>query len=188
MTPSGRLVLVTGERAATQATIAHGLARALPRAVHIDGDVIAGLVVSGAAPPGPPLTRDGLEQLYLRWSAAIAVAETYQQAGFDAIISDTVLGELFADFVDFVSPAPLHVVALGAAGPALARTPRVGLWLRTAGVSPEVTVTEILARLDEARIDTSEPTEPAGPTEPAEPTEPHQPDHSGRPGRSTDQS
>lgn len=98
------------------------------------------------------------------------------------------LGELFADFVDFVSPAPLHVVALGAAGPALARTPRVGLWLRTAGVSPEVTVTEILARLDEARIDTSEPTEPAGPTEPAEPTEPHQPDHSGRPGRSTDQS
>lgn len=149
----GRLILVTGAAGSGTTTVGAALAAGLPRAVHVDGDAVAGFVVSGAVPTRPPLTRDALEQLYLRWSAAIAVAETYAQAGFDAVISDTVTGELFADFVDFVSPAPLHVVTLG---PDL-DAPAVGLRLDTSGMSAEVAAAEIAARLDEALIDTEAP-------------------------------
>ena len=74
---TGRLVLVTGARAAGKTAVAHALARYLPRAVHLDGEVLAGFVVTGSAPAVLPLSRDALEQVYLRWSAAIAVAETY---------------------------------------------------------------------------------------------------------------
>ncbi|WP_226344483.1 AAA family ATPase [Agilicoccus flavus] len=185
----GRLVLVTGAQAAGKTTVGRALARSLPRAVHVDGDAIAALVVSGAVEVELPLTRDALEQLFLRWNAAIAVAETYQRAGFDAVISDNVFGELFEDFVDFVSPAPLHVVMLcpdldtlrardegrptrGYAGTitvealaeGVADTPRAGLWLDTSGMSVEVTVAEVRARLDEALLDTTGPlTPPDGP-------------------------
>lgn len=191
---TGRLVLVTGARAAGKTAVAHALARYLPRAVHLDGEVLAGFVVTGSAPAVLPLSRDALEQVYLRWSAAIAVAETYQRAGFDVVVSDSVVGDLFADFVDFVSPEPLHVVMLAPTlatlrareqargrrdghdprgardqrdpadsatfetlAASVAQTPRVGLWLDTSGMSLQVTVAQILGRLGEARIDTTEP-------------------------------
>lgn len=172
----GRLLLVTGARAAGKTVVGAALARSLPRAVHVDRDAIADLVVSGGVPMHLPLSRDALEQLYLRWSAAIAVAETYQQAGFDVVMSDDVFGELFADFVDFVRPAPLHVVMLCPSVGVLrarqatateqepsvedvvaevARTPLVGLWLDPSGMSVEVIVAQIRDRLREALIDTN---------------------------------
>lgn len=164
-----RLVLISGAAADGRAAVGATLARSLPRAVHVDGEAIAAFVVSGAVPARLPLSRDALEQLYLRWSAAIGVAETYQQAGFDVVISDNVVGELFADFVDFVSPAPLHVVILCAPitrdaveesvaqVAQVAQTPRVGLWLDPSGMSVEVAVAQILDRLDEALVHTGTP-------------------------------
>lgn len=181
--PPGRLVLVTGAQAAGKTTVARALAERLPRAVHVDGEAIHAMVVTGEVPMTLPAPSEAVEQLFLRWMGSIAVAETYQQAGFDAVISDTVSGDFLDDFLDFVSPAPLHLVVLhpgadtlrareaargktgyhdAATVAALSEavdhgTRRVGLWLDTSTHSVTQTVEAILARLSEAQVETDPP-------------------------------
>ena len=48
----------------------------------------------------------------LRWSAALAVAETYQLEGFDAVVAEDALGDRLEDFLDLVEPEPVHVVVV----------------------------------------------------------------------------
>ena len=63
----------------------------------------------------------------LRWSAALAVAETYQLEGFDAVVAEDALGDRLEDFLDLVEPEPVHVVVVrDDADPA---TPQWGLWV-----------------------------------------------------------
>lgn len=148
--PRGRLYLVTGARAAGTTSVGHALARRFERAVAIDGDVFDQMVVSGRDPFDEPPSPEQVRQLFLRWSAAIATAETYQLEGFDAVISDTVLGGHLEDFLDLASPETVHVIVLH--DTLDRRTPRWGLWIDRCEQTIEETVTEILARLDEAVV------------------------------------
>lgn len=166
--PPGRLLLVTGAPGTDRTTVAYAVAARLPRAVHVDAQAVHEMVVSGAVPmpewmteptsePAPP---EAVEQLFLRWLAGIAVAETYQRAGFDAVISDEVPGDFLDDLLDFVSPAPLHLVVLDPAAAARLGAadggPRgVGLRLDPGALGPEATADAVLARLDEALVDTA---------------------------------
>jgi predicted kinase len=177
----GRLLLITGPSAAGKSTVGHEVAKLLPRAVHVDGDVIANFVVSGAVHMDLPPAAEAVEQLMLRYAAAMSVASLYRRAGFDAILTDNIFeahltGLLFMAFAD--APAePVHVVVLDpplaairarydarpgggytdtltpeALKEAVARTPRVGLWIDNGNHQPADTAAEILDRLDEAGI------------------------------------
>ena len=111
------------------ATVGSRLAARSARAVAIDAGVFDGMVVAGresyAAPHDGRATSEQVRQLLLRWSAALATAETYQLEGFDAVISDHVPGPRLEDFLDLVSPEPVHLVVLGAPDdPAMRETPR----------------------------------------------------------------
>jgi len=148
----GRLIVITGAQAAGRAAIGYAVAARLPRAVHVDGDVVSAMVVSGGVPMTLPAPPAALEQLFLRWLGSIAVAETYQQAGFDAVVTDTDIGDFLEDFLDFVSPAPLHLVMLDRPADEGAR--RAAQWLDTSGQSLEETVHDILDRLPETAVET----------------------------------
>ena len=148
----GRLIVITGAQAAGRATVGYAVAARLPRAVHVDGDVVSAMVVSGGVPMTLPAPPAAVEQLFLRWLASIAVAETYQQAGFDAVVTDTDIGDFLEDFLDFVSPAPLHHVMLDPPADEGAR--RAGRWLDTSGQSLVETVNDILDHLPETAVET----------------------------------
>ncbi len=149
----GRLIVITGAQAAGKTTVGYAVAARLPRAVHIDGDTISAMVVSGGVPMTLPAPPAALEQLFLRWLGSIAVAETYQQAGFDAVVTDTDIGDFLEDFLDFVSPAPLHLVMLDRPADEGAR--RAAQWLDTSDQSLEGTVNDILDRLPKTAVETT---------------------------------
>ncbi len=158
--PPGRLVLVTGEPGTHPHGVARAVAAGLERAVHVDVEALQDLVVRGAVPLHDPPSPESVEQLFLRWLAGIAVGETYQQAGFDAVLSERVCGDFLTDLLDFVDPAPVHLVVLrGACTESSAGTtarptsPSTGgLRLGPDDEPPEQVARTVLARLDEGLI------------------------------------
>ena len=152
----GRLFLVTGPDAVERVAVAVALARALDRSALVDGEAVDGMLVSGRVPTGGPLTAERLGQLLLRWSAALAAAETFQLEGFDAVVTDDVQGPHVEDFLDLAAPETVHLVVLR--HPSLQPgTPRWGLWVDGGDRSAEETITHVLDHLDDARVVTAEP-------------------------------
>lgn len=178
----GRLLIVTGAQAAGKTTLGRALAAQLPRAVHIDGDAIHQLVVSGEVSMDVPPPPGALEQLHLRYAGGIAVARVYREAGFDAVFTDNIFGEDLLAVLDLpatgTGDGPVGVIVLDPDLDALRRreherpksgytesitpegllhavrveTPRLGLWLDTSDQSVPQTVAAVLARLDETTV------------------------------------
>ncbi|GAA6524653.1 hypothetical protein [Intrasporangium sp. DVR] len=163
----GRLILVTSASTATAGEVAAALGQTLPRCAVVGGGVVDAMVVTGrAAEPLSDEAGDALRaatdpavagQLLLRWSACLALAETFQLEGFDVVVHDVVLGDHLEDFLDLAAPEPVHVIVIG--DPIGSTTPRWGLWLDPAP-APDVTAAAVLARLDEAVVLTAEPADP----------------------------
>jgi hypothetical protein len=156
--PRGRLLLVTAGRPRDRATLASAVATRLGRAVIVDGTALEQAVTAGgAAGWGEPPTSEQLRMRLLRWSAALAVAETYQLEGFDAVVAEDALGDRLEDFLDLVEPEPVHVVVIrDDADPA---TPRWGLWVEVTDVGSDAdgVAAEVVAHLDESRVLTTPP-------------------------------
>jgi hypothetical protein len=151
--PRGRLVLVTAVRADARAALASAVAARLPRAVVVDGAALEAAVTGGAVPGwDEPPTSEQLRSRLLRWSAALAVAETYQLEGLDAVVAEDALGDRLEDFLDLVEPEPVHVVVVrDGADPA---TPHWGLWVD--GTDPvDATADDVVTRLADALVATS---------------------------------
>ena len=152
----GRLFLVTGPDADARAAVASALARALERSAVVDGAQIDRMLVAGRVPVGETLTGEQLGQLLLRWSVALAAAETFQLEGFDAVVTDDVQGDRVEDFLDLAAPEAVQLVVLR--HPALeADTPHWGLWVEPGDRHPEQIAADILSRLDDARVVTEDP-------------------------------
>lgn len=152
----GRLFLVTGPDSDERLGVATALVRSLDRSALVDGEVVDRMLVSGRVPAEGPLTAERLGQLLLRWSAALAVAETFQLEGFDAVVTDDVQGSHVEDFLDLAAPETVHLVVLR--HPSLEPgTPRWGLWVDGGARSAHETSVDILGRLDDARVATAEP-------------------------------
>ena len=145
----GRLFLVAGADAAVRAEVATALARRSPLAIALDGTAFDAMVVTGRQVYAEPPSVSQLRQLFLRWSASIATAETYLLEGFDAVISDAVLGSFLDDFLDLATPEPVHVVVLDDGRQT--GTPGWGLWV-PASLPAEVIAAQVLADPDRARV------------------------------------
>ena len=158
--PRGRLLLVTAARAPARAALASAVTTRLERAVLIDGAALEHALTAGA-PAGwdEPPTSEQLRLRLLRWSAALAVAETYQLEGFDAVVAEDALGDRLEDFLDLVEPEPVHVVVVrDDADPA---TPHWGLWVDVPDSadpadSAALAADDVVARLDDALVLTAE--------------------------------
>jgi hypothetical protein len=164
----GRLVAVTGAPEDFRTSVAGELARRFERGVVVDGAAFDSMVVSGRTSPTGPPGLDELRLRMLRFSAAIATAETFQLDGFDVVVTDDLLGDRLEEFLDLASPEPVHVVVLddGSGGSA---TPRWGLWVDVTGAVAEggpgggtapasdAVVDEILGRLDDSVVLTQDP-------------------------------
>lgn len=155
--PPGRFVVVTGAGAPR---LGRALAARLDRAALVEGDVVGAMFVSAALPTDDPSpTLSALEQLFVRYSATIAAAETFQRAGYDAVVVDSLDGDRLDDFLDFCAPNPVHVVRCGGR-PAPAPGLAVGD-VPDSGPLDEL-VADTFERLDDALVITAE-----GPGEPA---------------------
>ncbi|WP_244317061.1 AAA family ATPase [Micromonospora terminaliae] len=165
------VVLISGIMAAGKSTVADLLARRLPRAVHLRGDVFRRMIVSGRAAMTAGLTDEAWRQLRLRYDLAASAADRYAAAGFTVVLQDVVLGAELPALVERIRHRPLAVVVLAPRADVVAArerdrpkqgygdwpvadldadfrstTPRIGLWLDTSAQTPEETVDEILAR------------------------------------------
>ncbi len=153
--PRGRLFVITGGGAAERAEVAGALAERLERSVVIEAAAFDAMIVSGrSSEPAPPdaVHLPWVRQLLLRWSAALATAETYQLEGYDAVVTDDLTGDRLEDFLDLVAPETVLLVALDD-GSDLA-TPRWGLWVRSPDRPAGDLADVVLSRLAEAAVAT----------------------------------
>ncbi len=173
------IILVTGAMAAGKSSVAQCLAERLEGSVHLRGDIFRRMIVRGrvdmSAEPGTEARR----QLSLRYQAAAQTAKLYSSAGFNVVYQDVVIGPVLADVVAMFRGFPLYVVVLCPRAEvisarererakvgyttitveqlhrAVEQTPRLGLWVDSSDMSVEETTEVILARLSDARVDST---------------------------------
>jgi chloramphenicol 3-O-phosphotransferase len=163
------LVLIPGIQAAGKSTVAQLVAEALPRSVHVPGDVFRRMVVGGRADMVPDPPAEALRQLRLRYRLAAMVADEYCAAGFTTILQDVILGPALDEMINLIKTTPLYVVVLAPRPDVVAareaargtsayddwsvrmlddslrtETPRAGLWLDTSEQTPAETAAEIV--------------------------------------------
>jgi adenylylsulfate kinase-like enzyme len=170
-TQTPRIFLITGIPASGKSTVGQLLAQHFSKAVHIDGDVIHGFVVTGKVYMSNEPQPEALEQLYLRYRQAAMLAQSYLEAGFTVIWQDNCFGDALQYCVDLIRHDLFHVVVLtpraevirqrnaargkdGYRGYSIeeldwslrTQTPRIGMWIDSSGQTPDQTVKEILER------------------------------------------
>jgi predicted kinase len=166
-----RLILITGAMAAGKSTVAQAVAEALPKSVHLRGDVFRKMIVSGAAVMGPVLDEEALAQWKLRHDLACDAARRYHAAGFSVVYQDILIGSSLTDVVARLADLDPQVVVLAPDAATLAQrdreriktgysasfppeiladalvreTPRIGLWIDSSQMSVADVVARILA-------------------------------------------
>ncbi|GAB2757121.1 hypothetical protein ACXR8F_00670 [Terrabacter sp. AAH1] len=156
----GRLVLVTGADASSLGRLGRAIGERLGSSVVVDGQVLDAMLVEAAqGDSGGELTAVGLiRRQLLRWSAGLALAETYLIEGYDVVVVDRVEGDRLEDYLDLAAPAPVHLVVVGTGiDPS---TPGWGLWVTTPPDTDDAeslagTAAEVVERLAESVVDTA---------------------------------
>ncbi len=111
MTETPPLFVITGAMAAGKSTVAQALAEALPKSVHLRGDLFRRMIVNGAVAMGPELDEEARRQLDLRHALACDAARHYRGAGFAVVYQDIILGpDLAAVTARLADLAPRVVV------------------------------------------------------------------------------
>jgi hypothetical protein len=122
-----------------KSTVGRLLASRFERGVHLDGDVFRRSIVSGRTDVTSDPSAAALEELHLRHRLGAAAADAYFEAGFTVALEDVVPAPFLGDYRTTICNRPCHVIVLlpstAAAGFDTA-TPRVGIWLDTADLTP----------------------------------------------------
>ena len=107
------IILITGIPGAGKTTVARALAARFPRGVHIEGDALQGMIVSGRVWPEPPEPRgEAAAQLALRYRNEALLARSFFEAGFHVVIDDIVIGAWLSIHRELLAGLPVHLVVL----------------------------------------------------------------------------
>jgi chloramphenicol 3-O-phosphotransferase len=173
-----RIFVLSGLQAAGKTTVAGLLARKFPRGVHVAGDGIRDMVVSGRVEMTPGNPAGAAAQLLCRYEASVAVARIYHDAGFAVVLEDVILGDMALRFLELVPWPEIHFVMLtpsleavakrelgraktaygrawsvGALGAVLQRdTPVFGWWLDSSELTAEQTAESIFTDVEASRV------------------------------------
>lgn len=99
------VVIITGIQASGKSTVGQVLAKRISRSAFIDGDDLAGMVISGGEGMTPDPSDEAVAQLELRYAQAASLADSFHREGFTAVMSDNVYGE---DLAAPDRPGPFH--------------------------------------------------------------------------------
>jgi hypothetical protein len=173
-----RIFVLSGLQAAGKTTVAGLLAGRFPRGVHVAGDDIRAMVVSGRVEMTPDNPAGAAAQLLCRYEASIAVARVYHDAGFTVVLEDVILGAMALRFLELVPWPEIHFVMLtpslesvakrelgraktaygqawtvAALGAVLHRdTPVFGWWLDSTDLTAEQTAESIFRDIEASRV------------------------------------
>jgi hypothetical protein len=115
-----KIWIICGNACAGKTTTARLLAQRLPPAAHVDGDEMQRLIVSGCrwpvlrdSDPGTGrLTGEAGVQYALRIRNACLVAATFADAGFTAIVTDSIINEGFESLIEVLGGRLVNFVVL----------------------------------------------------------------------------
>jgi predicted kinase len=104
--------LVTGIPGAGKTTVSQALAARFERGVHIEADVLQKMIVSGGEWPTPPPTGEAQRQILLRYRHGAMLARSFREGGFTTVIDDVVLGEMTANYRNYLEELTTYLVVL----------------------------------------------------------------------------
>jgi cytidylate kinase len=176
------LWLVIGVQAAGKSTVSDLLARQFERGVHVRGGQFYRWAVTGWTQPTTELSDEARRLLDLRYRLSAQAAHEYCMAGFTTVVQDNIFGDDVVAWIKTANVQPSHLVVLRPSiatvrardearqknlgkvayrpgemsieglDDLIAASPRLGLWLDSSDQSPAETVSEILARSNEALL------------------------------------
>lgn len=174
--PSDSVWLISGIPGAGKTSVSRSLAGRLPKAAHVEADLVRHMVVAGYVAPGEQPLAESDAQLELGAHNAALIADSFMVAGFTPIVDDVVLRLQLARYREVLSRWPIRLVVLAPTLEVAIERDRervekhvaarfaylddvlreqmqgLGLWLDTSRLKVAGTVDAIMLRADEALL------------------------------------